>query len=263
MRLLILILIGLFASCGSSPDAGDDTEMKNDSVPVMAAAGSGDNLLSDAEKAEGWTLLFDGNTTAGWHSYQNILSRWKVEDGALDADSTRGPGLMGKSGVMGGSMVTDKEYENFHLKVDWKISEGGNSGIMILVNEDPSISEDYQSAPEFQILDNAGYRGFGYPTKDWMQVGALYGVLPSADTSGNRPANEWNTTDIIKNGNSLEFKLNGVTTIKTTLWDDNWSNLKAASRYNNPYFAALRKGKISLQDHGYKVWFRNIKLKEL
>ncbi len=263
MRLLLPMLLVLLAACGSSPD-GENTELQTDTATTAEVNSAAvDNTLTETEKSEGWTLLFDGKTTNGWHLFKNIPGRWAVNDGLLNPDSSRGPALMGNSGIMASSMVTDKEFENFHLKVDWKISTGGNSGIMILVNEAPSIVEDYQGAPEMQILDNEGYRGFGYPTTPVMRAGALYGLLPCADSNAVKPANEWNTSELIKKDSSLEFKLNGLTTVKTTMWDKNWDKLVASSSYKNPPYGMLRKGKISLQDHSYRVWFKNIKIKEL
>lgn len=258
MRHLIPILILIIAACNER--AAVQTTTDNSAGSVEAIPVTSDNTLTDEEKAAGWTLLFDGKTMNGWHTYQNLPGRWAIEDGVLNADSSRGPALMGKSGIMGSSMVTDKNYENFHLKVDWKISQGGNSGIMLLVNEDLSISEDYQSAPEMQIMDNVNYKD---PTTPLQRVGALYAILPNADTTSIKPQGLWNTSELIKNGTSLEFILNGKTTVKTTLWDDNWNQLVAGSRYKDAPFAKLKSGKISLQDHGYKVWFKNIKLKPL
>lgn len=265
MRLLLPLLLGLLAGCGSSTDSKKVTEIKSGNNAGAETAAPTDNTLTEAEKADGWMLLFDGKTTTGWHTYLNKAGRWKIEDGILNADSTRGPALMGSSGIMASSMVTDKDYENFDLKVDWKISTGGNSGIMILVKENPDVEEDFRIGPEMQILDNVGWKGFnGKPTTDVQKDGALYGLLPCSDSTAIKPAGEWNTSEIIKKDSALEFKLNGSTVVKTTLWNDNWKKLVAGSRYKDaPFYGIYKTGKITLQDHSYKVWFKNIKLKQL
>lgn len=253
MRIFLFAAVALFASCGPSPDttgtsSGSQTDTMSVSTDSVAV-----NTLTDSEKAEGWTLLFDGQTKNGWHSYQNKtnLDSWKVEDGTLTLE----PGGSG-----GGSILTDEEYENYHLKVDWKISKNGNSGIIFNVKEAPQYESDYFTGPEMQVLDNEGHPDAKI---NKHRAGDLYDLI-SASPETVRPAGEWNTAEIIKRNDSLELRLNGPAVVRTTMFDDSWRQMIANSKFKEwKDFGTFRSGKISLQDHGDKVWFRNIKIKKL
>jgi hypothetical protein len=212
--------------------------------------------LATTADADGWQPLFDGKTTAGWHTYgkQTIGNAWKVEDGALRFDTT-----LKKDG--GGNIVTNKEYENFHLKLDWKIAPGGNSGIMFYVNEDAAkYSEPWHTGPEMQVLDNALHDDAKIIKH---RAGDLYDLI-SVSQETVKPAGEWNTAEIIANNGSLRFFLNGTETVNTTMWDDAWRTMIAGSKFKDKSdFGTYKKGKIVLQDHGDNVWYRNIMIKEL
>src|SRR5690606_34601876 len=213
------------------------------------------NTLNEAEKNDGWQLLFDGQSTSGWHTYLNQGNggSWKVLNGELYIDTAA-------RGDMGHSLVSDNEYENFHLKVDWKISKGGNSGIMFGVREDSKFEYDYYTGPEMQVLDDVG---FPHPITDKQKAGALYDLIAPETNSAN-PVGEWNTAEIIKNKDSLTLILNGNEVVKTTMWDENWKKMVAGAKFKEwPEFGTFKSGKLSLQDHGSPVWFRNIKLKKL
>jgi hypothetical protein len=259
MRLIIPVVFALFvASCGDSNQAGADNGTDS-SVTTSDSANAGSmaaNTLTDTEKNEGWQLLFDGQTKNGWHSYNNTgnLASWKVEDGALFLDvDTNGEHT-------GEDMVTDEEYENFHLKIDWKISKNGNSGIIFSVKESPKYANDYFTGPEMQVLDNDGHAD-GKIVKH--RAGDLYDLITSSPETV-KPVGEWNTAEVYKNGDTLELRLNGPTVVKTTLWNDNWKKLVAGSKFKQwPDFGTFKSGKIALQDHGNKVWYRNIKIRKL
>lgn len=212
------------------------------------------NQITNAQK--GFQSIFDGKTTQGWHTYNKneVGSGWVVEDGALHFDPTK----KGKNG--GGDLVTDKEYANFHLKLEWKIAPKGNSGIMFYVKEDPKFSNTYLTGPEMQVLDNDGHPD-GKITKH--RAGDLYDLVKSSSEPV-KPVGQWNKAEIISNQGKLTFKLNGVTVVNTTLWDDNWSTMLAGSKFAQwKDFGTFKKGKIALQDHGDDVWYRNISIKEL
>lgn len=220
---------------------------------------SNPHFLTQEEKNNGWKLLFDGNTTTGWHTYgkKGIGKAWKVADGTLwfDANSSKG----GQSGE-GGDIITNKEYDNFHLKLEWKISKNGNSGIIFFVKEDPLKYEaPWQTGPEMQVLDNNGH-------PDAMiikhRAGDLYDLITAKEAV--KSAGEWNQVEVIANNNLLQLFLNGQEVIKTTLWNDTWWQLIGNSKFKNmPGFGTYKKGHIALQDHGDNVWYRNIKIKEL
>lgn len=256
MRLIIPVVLGFLAACGSSPETTENAEPKSDSpmatTPATASVDTAINTLSDAEKSEGWTLLFDGQSKNGWHSYnkKGTLDDWQVNNGVLTLNST-------KKDV---DIVTDKEYENFHLKIDWNISEGGNSGIMFSVNESPNYDRDFKTGPEMQVLDNERHADAKIPKH---RAGDLYDLIACSTETVKAPG-QWNTAEIIKNKGALEFKLNGTTVVTTTMYDDNWKKMIAGSKFKEwKDFGTFKKGVIALQDHGDKVMYRNIKLKEL
>ncbi|WP_199120161.1 DUF1080 domain-containing protein [Pedobacter sp. ASV28] len=209
-----------------------------------------------AQKNKGFTPIFDGKTTNGWHTYGKdfVGKGWKAEDGVLHFD----PKARNNDN---GDLVTDKEYGNFHLKVEWKVAPKSNSGIIFYVNEDLSkYKQTYLTGPEMQVLDNDGHPD-GKITKH--RAGDLYDLIKSTSEPV-KPVGEWNKAEIISNKGKLTFILNGVTVVKTTMWDENWKNLIAGSKFAKwDGFGTYKTGKIALQDHGDEVWFRNIMIKEL
>jgi hypothetical protein len=224
------------------------------STLLLSACGSGRNTVNSQN--EGWQPLFDGKTTTGWHTYgmTRVGSDWKVVDGALFLDAThRTPGE-------GGDLVTNEEFENYHLKLEWKISKGGNSGIIFNVHEDPQYRATYSSGPEMQVLDNDGHAD-GKIIKH--RSGDLYDLIRSSKENV-KPVGEWNSAEIILNKGKLELIQNGERIVSTTMWDDNWKQLIAGSKFRTwPGFGTYKSGKIALQDHGNEVWYRNIVIKRL
>lgn len=216
------------------------------------------NELSSQEKAAGWQLLFDGVSSDGWHAYgsKTIGTAWKIANGTLYFDAN-------KDGQpkTGGDIVSDKEYKNFELQLDWKIDKAGNSGVCIYVNEDKSrYASMWNSGPEIQIVDNEGHPD-GKIFKH--QAGDLYDMI-AAKTHAEKPALQWNTYLIRCVNGKLDVYLNKVYIISTMLWDANWSALIANSKFKDmPGFGSFKIGRIGLQDHGNNVWFRNIKIREL
>ncbi len=212
------------------------------------------NILSAAEKNDGWVSLFDGKTTDGWHTYNEAKagSAWNVADGALHLDPKIKDGR--------GDIVTSKEFSNFDLKIEWKISPKGNSGIIFFVKEDPKIEASFESGPEMQVLDNDGHPDGKIPKH---RAGDLYDLI-SCSKETVKPLGEWNQVEIIANHGDLKLFLNGYNVVHTTMWDDNWKKMVAGSKFKEwPVFGTFTKGRIDLQDHGNEVWFRNIKIKEL
>ena len=213
------------------------------------------NKLTNKEKKQGWKLLFDGKTNAGWHTYlkDTVGSKWQVKDGVIIFDPSQP-----ENG--GGDLVTNEEYENYELNLEWKISKGGNSGIIFDIQEDPKYSATYLTGPEMQVIDNDGHPDAKI-TKH--RAGDLYDMLKSTSEPV-KPVGEWNTAEIISKNGKLTFVLNGVKIVKTTMWDDNWKALIAGSKFKTwQGFGTYKSGKIALQDHGDEVWFRNILIKEL
>lgn len=207
------------------------------------------------ENKKGWISLFDGKTTKGWHSYGKTTAgeAWKVEDGILHLDA-------GKN-LSAGDIVTDESFDNFDLKLEWKISKNGNSGIIFYIQDEPK-KYDYiwYTGPEMQILDNDGHSD-GKIIKH--RAGNLYDLIEGKEGVV-KPVGEWNQVEIISNKGKLDLMLNGVTVVSTTVGDDNWRTLIAGSKFKTkPDFGKIFSGHIGLQDHGNEVWFKNIKIKKL
>jgi hypothetical protein len=214
------------------------------------------NTISKQEKREGWKLLFDGKTTKGWHKYGGspIGAAWKVADGALYLDTA--------VKNSGGDIASKDEFESFDLKLEWKIAPKGNSGIMFYVHEDSvKYHWPWETGPEMQVLDNIGAED---NKKENHLAGALYDLLGKAEQSKPNPVGQWNQAEIKCNNGKLDLYLNGVNIVSTVLWDDYWKAMVKASKFRTmPGFGTFKKGHIALQDHGYGVWFRNIKIKKL
>lgn len=218
-------------------------------VLAMMAAGA-ITMGTAAQSKDEWKPLFDGKTTAGWRGFrqQTMPDGWKVVDGAL----TR----VAKAG----DIVTIDEFDNFELTIDWKIGPGANSGIFYRVVENPDDPEMWMTAPEYQLIDDAGYKG---PLKPTQKTAANYDLQPPG-RDATRPAGSWNTTRIVVNGAHVEHWLNGVQIVAYDLWTDEWKKLVAQSKFkDHPRYAMAKKGHIGIQDHGDQAAFRNIKLKPL
>ena len=217
-------------------------------LPVFAKRTPKKNI-----KADDYKLLFDGKTTKGWHTYlkTSVGAAWKVADGAL----VHSPGSEGE-----GDLVTDDEYENFELSVDWNIAKGGNSGIIFSIHEDPEMRNTYDSGLEMQVLDNVNAED---NKKASHLAGSLYDMIaPSKDVA--KPFGEWNTAVIRKQNGHLTFWLNGTKIVETQMGSDEWATLLANSKFKSwKNFAMYPKGHISLQAHGGEVSYRNIKIKQL
>ena len=231
----------------------------NNSASKQTSQSTAMNTLTSEEKKDGWELLFDGESTKGWHKYGNmpVGKSWKVADGTIYLDAS-----VKKEGKVqdGGDIVTDEDFDNFHLKYDWKIAVNGNSGVIFYAQEDNKYKWPWETGPEMQVLDNNGH-----PDAKIIKhrAGDLYDLISSSKETV-KPATEWNTAEIKSVNGKLDLYLNGENIVSTTLWDDNWEKLVAGSKFKNmPDFGKYQKGKFGLQDHGDNVWFRNIKIRRL
>jgi hypothetical protein len=239
-KLLTVISAGIIlAACSTA----NNTATMNDAP----------NTLTAKEQRDGWQLLFDGSTTNGWHTYQKtgVGKAWKTDGGALYLDAS--------VKNSGGDIVTDEAFNDFHFIYDWKISKNGNSGVMFYVQEDSKFQYPWNTGAEMQVLDNDGHAD-GKIIKH--RAGDLYDLITAKETV--RPVGEWNRAEIVSKKGDLKFYLNGVETLHTTMWDENWKNMIANSKFKSMVgFGSFKSGKIALQDHGNDVWFRNLKIKKL
>jgi cytochrome c len=206
------------------------------------------NILTDAERQAGWKLLFDGKTPAGWHGWKKseFPAGWEVIDGCLVRTGR------------GGDIVTDEEFENFELALEWRISPAGNSGIFFRADE--SLRWAWETAPEMQVLDNAEHADGRSPL---TSAGSNYALhAPTRDVT--RPVGLFNEVRILVNGAHVEHWLNGEKIVEYELGSPQWQELVAASKFKDmPKYGRTAKGRIVLQDHGDKVWYRNIKIRQL
>ncbi|MBN9386223.1 MAG: DUF1080 domain-containing protein [Chitinophagaceae bacterium] len=223
---------------------------------ISSCTGEGmrDNQLTEKEKKEGWVLLFDGNSTKGWHLYNNAKdsSTWTVKNGEL----TCGPDIR----YIHLDLVSDKEYKNFDLRFDWKINKGGNSGVFINVVERPDIQAAWASGPEYQILEKS-HPDYEKPDK---RPGGLYGFAEQGDPVDTRPFNEWNESRIRQQDGRVEFYLNGVLTAQRDFHSQGWVDSVGKTYFNNfSEFGRHTSGHIALQDWQKAISFKNIRIREL
>ncbi|MDR0415583.1 MAG: DUF1080 domain-containing protein [Prevotellaceae bacterium] len=217
------------------------------------------NTISPAEAEAGWTLLWDGKTTAGWRGAKLDAfpdKGWAIEDGILKVQKSGG----GES-TNGGDIVTTRKYKNFILKVDFKITPGANSGIKYFV--DPNLNKGEGSAIgcEFQILDDDKHPDAKLGVKGNRTIGSLYDLIPPAKAPKIN-INGFNTAMIVVTGNHVEHWLNGVKVVEYERNNQMWNALVAYSKYSGwQNFGNAAEGHILLQDHGDEVWFKNIKIK--
>ncbi|MFD1874074.1 3-keto-disaccharide hydrolase [Hymenobacter bucti] len=221
---------------------------------LVALASLGQPVLTAAPLAKAKPQsLFDGKTTKGWHTYLQPTagSAWEVVDGALQFN----PQASGK-----GDLVTDGEYENFELQLEWKISPGGNSGIIFGVHEDPAFKATYDTGIEMQVLDNKGAED---NKKANHLAGSLYDMqAPAKDVA--KPAGEWNLVKLRKQNGHLTFYLNNAKIVDVQMGSPEWKALLENSKFKTwKNFAAYPKGHIALQDHGHQVAFRAITIEQL
>lgn len=210
------------------------------------------NVLTEQEKKQGWQLLFDGKTTKGWHTFNkpSIGQEWKVTDGELWLDPV--PGAI--------DIVTDREFGDFELLLDWKVDSCGNSGVFFNVVEAAKYKYGWHTGPEMQILHNECHPDGKIPKH---RAGNLYDMIASETESVKGPR-QWNQVRILNEKGKLEFWLNGVKQVQTTMFTPEWFAMIKASKFVEfPDFGKSRKGRIMLQEHGSRVWFRNIKIREL
>jgi hypothetical protein len=227
-------------------------------ISLVTSCGSGN---SKKAKDDGFVSIFDGKTTTGWRGYDKPAfpaEGWDVVDGTLHCLSS-GNGEAG----LGGDIIYDKKLSNFELDLEWKISEGGNSGIFILAQEIDSV-RIYESSPEMQILDNDKHPDAKLGVDGNRMAGSLYDLIP-AKPQNTKPAGEWNHVHILVYQGTVVFSSNGANVVEFHLWTDAWKKMVLESKFKDwPMFLnTAKEGYIGLQDHGNDVWFRNIKLKIL
>jgi len=220
-----------------------------------------DNSLSKKEKRDGWMLLFDGQTSAGW---MNAITKsfptggWEIKDGMLvfDPESRKQKGG-------GGDIVTTDKFRNFELKVDFMYTRGGNSGIKYFIDTEANNGTLASIGCEYQVLDDRNHPDAKAGINGNRTLAGLYDLIPPKPKTDNGE-NTWNTAKIVVNDNKVQHWLNGQITVEYERGNQAWKDLVAKSKYNNSLgFGEVQEGRILLQDHGDLVYFKNIKIREI
>jgi hypothetical protein len=215
----------------------------------QATAQERHNTLTATERDAGWQLLFDGRTTEGWRAFgrDDMPDGWKVEDGELR-----------RVGAGGGDIITVEQFGDFELSIEWKVEQGGNSGIMFRVSEE--WNRTWKTGPEMQVLDDERHRD---GQRRITSAGSNY-ALHASPEGAVRPAETWNHASIVARGAHVEHWLNGVKVVEYELWSSEWEALVATSKWDTlPGYGRQQSGHIALQDHGDWVAYRNIKIRTL
>jgi hypothetical protein len=228
---------------------------------MLPVSGQNLNTLTSKEKKDGWVLLFNGKDFTGWRQYNGnaIPKNWVIKNGVMTETTTEGKPAGEPSG--GDIIYGAKKFKNFELSIDWNAGKMANSGIFYNVREVPG-KPIYYAAPEVQILDNADATDNKVASH---LAGSLYDML-AADPKTVHPAGEWNTIVITVNNGKVTHVQNGVKVVEYELWSPAWDTMVANSKFKSfPGFTEgiSKEGFIGLQDHGYPLSFRNIKIREL
>ncbi|GIV59619.1 MAG: glycosyl hydrolase [Rhodothermaceae bacterium] len=246
--LLFAFFAVVLVGCGD----GEAPETAGEHTAHGAADTTGEHA-AHATADTAWIALFDGTSTDHWRGYRkdHLPDAWQIEDGTLAFVPGSGEG---------GDIITKEQFEDFELELEWKVAEGGNSGIMYLVVESEEYDYPWQTGPEMQILDNAAHADAQI---EKHRAGDLYDLIAGSEDAS-KPAGAWNHVRIVLHDGHLEHWLNGKKVVETRLWTPAWDSLVAASKFRDMEgFGQARRGHIALQDHGDRVWFRNIRIRRL
>ena len=222
------------------------------SAEVLESPAGEPNTLTAAEKDLGFKLLFDGKTTKGWRGYKmdKMPSGWKAVNGVLR--------FVNGEGLLGGDICPDIVLQDCDFRWEWKMSPGGNSGVIYRVTEDGEAS--YHSGPEYQLLDdNAPDYG---DLENKHKTGANYALEAPSRLDLLKPAGQWNAGRIVFRGDHITHYLNGFKVVEYTMYSDKWTKQMKASKFNDfPNYAKNKKGLIFFQDHGASVELRSVRVK--
>jgi len=229
-------------------------------APVIPQVSFLENTLTDREKSEGWKLLFDGKTSAGWMNAKTKTfptSGWEIKDGIL----VMNPETKKQGG--GGDIVTVDKYRNFELIIDFKYTKGANGGIKYFIDTEANKGALASIGCEYQILDDRNHPDAKAGINGNRTLAGLYDLITPNNKRDNG-ADAWNRATIIVNGNKIQHWLNGQMTVEYERGNQAWKDLVATSKFKtSPGFGEVQEGRILLQDHGDLVMYKNFKIREI
>lgn len=281
--LIYVTLAGSLTACGESGKK-NNTQEEVASTQILSyskslKAAELDSLSFPVDE-NGYITIFDGKTFNGWRGYgkDKVPGKWTIEDGCIKFNGTGGGEAQEADG---GDLIFAHKFRNFELELEWKISKGGNSGIMYLAQEVTSTNESgqevlepiYISAPEYQILDNANHPDAKLGKDNNRQSASLYDIIPAVPQNA-KPYGEWNTAKIMVYKGTVVHGQNGENVLEYHLWTPQWTEKLQASKFSKEKWPLAfellnncggeeHEGFIGLQDHGDDVWYRNIRVKIL
>ena len=273
------LALSLTACGGKKQNTEAEAETKTPAVPEYALMDKAQVNLDEFQKdADGYITLFDGKTMKGWRGYgrDTVPGRWVVEDGCIKFNGSGG----GEAQVNdGGDLIFAHKFKNFELELEWKISKGGNSGILYLAQEVTTKDKDgntvvepiYISAPEFQLLDNENHPDAKLGKDNNRQSASLYDMIPAVPQNA-KPHGEWNKAKVMVYKGTVVHGQNDANVLEYHLWTPKWTEMLQASKFSEEAWPLAfellnncggenHEGYIGLQDHGDDIWFRNIRVK--
>ena len=274
-------LAGTLAACGGQKKSGNAETSEPSTVAVSYSkslkAPETDTLMLPVDK-DGYITIFDGKTFNGWRGYgkENVPSKWVIEDGCIKFNGTGGGEAQTAEG---GDLMFAHKFKNFELQFEYKISKGGNSGVLYLAQEVTSKNDKgeevlepiYISAPEYQVLDNANHPDAKLGKDNNRQSASLYDMIPAVPQNA-KPFGEWNTGKIMVYKGTVIHGQNGENVVEYHLWTPQWTEMLQASKFSQEKWPLAfellnncggenHEGYIAFQDHGDDVWYRNIRVK--
>lgn len=278
-----LFAAAAFTACGGNQQKSNADEQSSDAAQTTVELavssepqGAETTTLTLPIDSEGYITIFDGKSLDGWRGYgmNTVPARWTIEDGCLKFNGT-GTGEGQQSG--GGDIIFAHKFKNFELSFEYKVSKGGNSGVLYMAQEVPSKDKEgawepiYISAPEYQVLDNENHPDAKLGKDGNRQAASLYDMIPAKPQNA-KPAGEWNTGKIMVYKGTVVHSQNGENVVEYHLWTPQWTEMLQASKFSEEKWPLAfqllnnlggdnHEGLIGLQDHGDDVWYRNIKVK--
>ncbi len=277
-----LAMIMTMASCGNQNNkkASKEGTAETKAAPEYKLLDKPQVDLSEFPVDEdGYYVIFDGKTMKGWRGYgkDNVPARWVVDDGAIKFTGSGGGEAQAGDG---GDLIFSHKFKNFELEFEWKVSKGGNSGVLYLAQEVTTEKDGqtilepiYISSPEYQVLDNANHPDAKLGVDGNRQSASLYDMIP-AKPQNQKPYGEWNKGKIMVYKGTVVHGQNDANVVEYHLWTQQWTDMLQASKFSQEKWPLAfellnncggenHEGYIGFQDHGDDVWFRNIRVKVL